>query len=251
MSKLTHRDPNRAALLPRTPSYNNIPLPNPGATTIPNYGWLYGSYDQQLLFSSSSSSSFSNHRTAVELESQNDKAIEENTGLENQFSGTLGAAVLGSRWGVAAITISADDENRHCYQSGDDEKSSEIFVNVTMGVIEELLKVEKTEGPNYLPSGCVLNIKLQRAGPHYHFVLTTIFGSRHQCGIDHCGSHFLPDEQAVLDSQNCCWAAIPLIQSHSDPGAMSLLVRNSCGGLLNNEIVEVVVDWFKCMVVVQ
>ncbi|EFP79469.1 blocked early in transport 1 [Puccinia graminis f. sp. tritici CRL 75-36-700-3] len=76
MSKLTHRDPNRAALLSRTPSYNSSPSSNPGATTIPNYGRSYGSYDQQLPFSSSSSSSFSNHRTAEELESQNDEAIE-------------------------------------------------------------------------------------------------------------------------------------------------------------------------------
>jgi hypothetical protein len=43
---------------------------------MPNYGRSYGSYDQQLPFSSSSSSSFSNHRTAEELESQNDEAIE-------------------------------------------------------------------------------------------------------------------------------------------------------------------------------
>jgi hypothetical protein len=128
-----------------------------------------------------------------------------------------------------------------------------------MRVIEELLKVEKTEGQNYLPAGCVLNINLQQAGPQtdchsaqdYCFVLTTIFGSRNQCGIDHCGFHFVPGKQAVLDSQNGCWAAVPLIQSHSDPGAMGFLVCKSCGGLLNNKIVEVVVDRFKCIIVIQ
>ncbi|EFP78396.1 uncharacterized protein PGTG_04352 [Puccinia graminis f. sp. tritici CRL 75-36-700-3] len=219
-------------------------------------------------------------KCAKELESQNDEAIKglsakfrlleeitvyrrlenkrrENTGLENQFSGTLGAASLGLRRGVAAITIPVDDENWHSYQSGYGKKSSEIYVNAMMRVIEELLKVEKTEGPNYLPAGCVLNINLQQAGPQtncnraqdYRFVLTTIFGSRHQCGIDLCGSHFLPSEQAVLDSQNGCW--VPLIQSHSDPGAMSLLVCKSCGGLMNNEIVEFIVDRLKHIVVVQ
>ncbi|OAV98829.1 hypothetical protein PTTG_05322 [Puccinia triticina 1-1 BBBD Race 1] len=86
MSKLTHRDPNRAALLSRTPSYNNPPSSygnnnNSRPSTIPNYGRSYGSHEQQIPFSSSSSSShlsssFSNHRTAEELESQNDDAIE-------------------------------------------------------------------------------------------------------------------------------------------------------------------------------
>ncbi|KAA1112314.1 hypothetical protein PGTUg99_014333 [Puccinia graminis f. sp. tritici] len=135
---------------------------------------------------------------------------DQNTGLQDRFSGTLGAAAFGSRQGVAAIAISADDDNRHGYQTGDsEEKSSEIYAKATMRVLDEfILKMENTaEGPpnDFVPAGCVLNINL----------LTTIFGIRHQSGIDHCGSPFLPGEQAVLDSQNGCWAAVTLIQSHS------------------------------------
>ncbi|KAA1112313.1 hypothetical protein PGTUg99_014333 [Puccinia graminis f. sp. tritici] len=136
--------------------------------------------------------------------------VGKNTGLQDRFSGTLGAAAFGSRQGVAAIAISADDDNRHGYQTGDsEEKSSEIYAKATMRVLDEfILKMENTaEGPpnDFVPAGCVLNINL----------LTTIFGIRHQSGIDHCGSPFLPGEQAVLDSQNGCWAAVTLIQSHS------------------------------------
>ncbi|KAA1132595.1 hypothetical protein PGTUg99_011408 [Puccinia graminis f. sp. tritici] len=155
--------------------------------------------------------------------------VGKNTGLQDRFSGTLGAAAFGSRQGVTAIAISADDDNRHGYQTGDsEEKSSEIYAKATMRVLDEfILKMENTaEGPPndfVVPAGCVLNINLQRAGPQtdcrsahdYRFVLTTIFGIRHQSGINHCGSPFLPGEQAVLDSPNGCWAAVTLIQSHS------------------------------------
>ncbi|KAH9468664.1 hypothetical protein MJO29_005109 [Puccinia striiformis f. sp. tritici] len=77
MSKLTHRDPNRAALLSRTGSYNQNSLygSSPQSTSnIPNYGRSYGSESSQIPLSSSSSS-FTNHKTAEELESQNDDAI--------------------------------------------------------------------------------------------------------------------------------------------------------------------------------
>jgi hypothetical protein len=160
------------------------------------------------------------------------ESILENTGLQDRFSGTLGAAGFGSRQGVAAIAVSADDDNRHRYhESGADDQSSEIYAKATLRVMEELLLINQTkstEGPlanDYLPAGSMLNINLQKAGPQteclraedYRFVLTSIFGIRHPSGIRHCGSPFLPGEQAVLDSQinPGCWAAVTVIHAHS------------------------------------
>ncbi|PLW16107.1 hypothetical protein PCANC_12874 [Puccinia coronata f. sp. avenae] len=74
MSKLTHRDPNRAALLSRGDGSSSSPYTQ-GSSQMPSYGRGYHT-DAQHPFPSSSSSSFSNHRTAEELESQNDEAIE-------------------------------------------------------------------------------------------------------------------------------------------------------------------------------
>ncbi|POW11804.1 hypothetical protein PSTT_05042 [Puccinia striiformis] len=92
MSKLTHRDPNRAALLSRTGSYNQNSLygSSPQSTlNIPNYGRSYGSESSQIPLSSSLSS-FTNHKTAEELESQNDDAI---LGLSAKITVNIGTEV--------------------------------------------------------------------------------------------------------------------------------------------------------------
>ncbi|MBW0527241.1 hypothetical protein O181_066956 [Austropuccinia psidii MF-1] len=82
MSTLTRRDPNRAALLSGRPvdSSSTFNSPQPYSnTSIPSYGRSYnspyGSHSNHLT-NSSNHSSFSNHRTAEELESQNDEALE-------------------------------------------------------------------------------------------------------------------------------------------------------------------------------
>ncbi|KAI7955229.1 hypothetical protein MJO28_005629 [Puccinia striiformis f. sp. tritici] len=71
------KDPNRAALLSRTGSYNQNSSygSSPQSTSnIPSYGRSYGSESRQIPLSSSSSP-FTNHQTSEELESQNDDAI--------------------------------------------------------------------------------------------------------------------------------------------------------------------------------
>ncbi|KAI8451276.1 blocked early in transport 1 [Phakopsora pachyrhizi] len=92
-SGLSRRDPNRAELFSRrlpTNSSSSYHYNNNLDRSIPSYGRSYPnsnlSYNQQLHGSTSSnyllpvsnrsSSSLSNHRTAEELESQNDEAID-------------------------------------------------------------------------------------------------------------------------------------------------------------------------------
>lgn len=147
--------------------------------------------------------------------------VGKNTGVQDPFSGTLGAAAYGSRQGVPAIAISADDGNRHSYENVLPDDPSEIYANATMRVIDELVKPNTMEGPSYLPEGCVLNINLQKAGPQtncksandYKFALTTIFGIHHSSGFTHCGSQVLPGEQAVLETHLGCWASVTIIQA--------------------------------------
>ncbi|KNF02711.1 hypothetical protein PSTG_03997 [Puccinia striiformis f. sp. tritici PST-78] len=148
--------------------------------------------------------------------------VGKNIGLMDRFSGTLNAAAYGNRRGVPAIAISVDDGNRHGYLSEAPDDPSEIYANVTMRVVNELLKMDE-EGP-YLPDGCVLNINLQKAaGPQtnhcrtaadYKFALTSIFGiSKNDPGFSHCGSDSLPAEHSVLKRVDQCWASVTVIQS--------------------------------------
>lgn len=145
--------------------------------------------------------------------------VGKNTELQDWFSGTLGAAAYGSKQGVPAIAISADDGNRHGYQDIRDDDSSEVYADATVRVLEQLLRVG--EDGAYLPEGCVLNINLQKAGPHsncraaedYHFVLSSVFGTNHHSGIHHCNSDVLPGEQSVLEFKNGCWASVTVMQA--------------------------------------
>ncbi|PLW24139.1 hypothetical protein PCASD_05745 [Puccinia coronata f. sp. avenae] len=57
--------------------------------------------------------------------------VGKNTELQDWFSGTLGAAAYGSKQGVPAIAISADDGNRHGYQDIRDDDSSEVYADAT------------------------------------------------------------------------------------------------------------------------
>ncbi|POW06086.1 hypothetical protein PSHT_10509 [Puccinia striiformis] len=124
--------------------------------------------------------------------------VGKNIGLMDRFSGTLNAAAYGNRRGVPAIAISVDDGNRHGYLSEAPDDPSEIYANVTMRVVNELLKMDE-EGP-YLPDGC--------------FALTSIFGiSKNDPGFSHCGSDSLPAEHSVLKRVDQCWASVTVIQS--------------------------------------
>jgi hypothetical protein len=86
-------------------------------------------------------------------------------------------------------------------------------------VLEQLLRVG--EDGAYLPEGCVLNINLQKAGPHsncraaedYHFVLSSVFGTNHHSGIHHCNSDVLPGERSVLEFKDGCWASVTVMQA--------------------------------------
>ncbi|KNZ45493.1 hypothetical protein VP01_806g2 [Puccinia sorghi] len=144
--------------------------------------------------------------------------VGKNTGLQDRFSGTLGAAAFGAKHGVPAIAVSVDDGTRHSYQDRRADDFGEIYANATVRVVEELLMKGSDE---YLPAGCVLNINLQRAGPatscktpqDYRFVLSSIFGFNHASGFTNCGSHRLPAENQVLHTSPGCWASVSLIQA--------------------------------------
>jgi len=146
--------------------------------------------------------------------------VGKNTGLQDRFSGTLGAAAFGAKHGVPAIAVSADDGTRHSYQDKRADDFGEIYANATVRVVEELL-MKGSDDAGYLPAGCILNINLQRAGPatscktpqDYRFVLSSIFGLNHASGFTHCGSHRLPAEHHVLHTSPGCWASVTLIQA--------------------------------------